>query len=252
MILKTKEETKQRVKKLKGKVSFAIGMNPGATILKGRKGQIINVVDVSGSATPHYNSGAIQYGVEQVMAFALQFDDDGEIPVIPFDTGVHEGLPDITIDNIHGYVDRHIKKLVRGGTKYAPAMEHVVNLLEPSFLKKGLGKIFKNHAPKLSRDFKEVFFWTDGDCWDAKNAEKIIRATERLPIFWQFIGFGDNEKKLKFLRKLDTMDRRFQDNANFFHIRDINASNPMSTYNLILDELPSWIEDMVAKKIILP
>ncbi|WP_042338560.1 VWA domain-containing protein [Desulfosporosinus youngiae] len=54
-----------------------------------------------------------------------------------------------------------------------------------------------------------------------KNREirKLITYAAILPLFWQFIGIG--RENYGILEKLDTIEDRVVDNANFFALDDI-------------------------------
>ncbi|WP_338044733.1 VWA domain-containing protein [Paenibacillus periandrae] len=50
-----------------------------------------------------------------------------------------------------------------------------------------------------------------------------------LPIFWQFVGIANLDFVL--LRKLEEMEGRFVDNANFFHLDDISIISAEYLYD---------------------
>src|SRR6478752_5776845 len=66
-----------------------------------------------------------------------------------------------------------------------------------------------------------VDFQTDGGPINKLAAERHLCKAARLPLFWQFVGFGDpGSKQFDFLRKLDELavpHKRVVDNAGFFH-----------------------------------
>ena len=92
-----------------------------------------------------------------------------------------------------------------GKTSYHLAMDAVID----HYLDSG------STAPAL------VVFQTDGGPINKLAAERYLCKAARLPLFWQFIGFGDaRSKQFDFLRKLDELavpGRRVVDNAGFFH-----------------------------------
>lgn len=73
-----------------------------------------------------------------------------------------------------------------------------------------------------------------------------------LPIFWQFIGFGDD--KFKFLRKLDDLPvprKRAVDNAAFFPAGlDPRTISDDDLYRSLMDEFPSWLTTVRAAGIL--
>lgn len=73
----------------------------------------------------------------------------------------------------------------------------------------------------------------------------------KTPIFIQFVGIGN--ERFRFLEKLDDLDGRYVDNANFFSISDINKIQDHELYSLLLKEYPQWLQypevkDMISKQ----
>ena len=66
-----------------------------------------------------------------------------------------------------------------------------------------------------------VVFQTDGGPTSKLAAERYLCKAAKLPLFWQFVGFGDTRStQFDFLRKLDELAvpaKRVVDNAGFFH-----------------------------------
>lgn len=86
-----------------------------------------------------------------------------------------------------------------------------------------------------------VIFITDGDNSDRSKAEYMITKISNHPIFFQFIGVGNSS--FSFLEKLDEMDGRYIDNANFFSVFDINSMSDDDLYDKLFAEFPSWLRD---------
>ncbi|KJS86179.1 VWA domain-containing protein [Desulfosporosinus sp. BICA1-9] len=57
-----------------------------------------------------------------------------------------------------------------------------------------------------------------------------------LTLFWQFVGIG--RENYGILEKLDTMESRVVDNANFFAIDDIDRISDEQLYERLLNEFP--------------
>jgi hypothetical protein len=47
------------------------------------------------------------------------------------------------------------------------------------------------------------------------------------------------------------MDGRYIDNANFFHIKDIETISDNELYDLLLNEFPDWLKEAKEKNVIL-
>ncbi|MGC5245003.1 VWA domain-containing protein [Streptomyces albogriseolus] len=97
-----------------------------------------------------------------------------------------------------------------------------------------------SHCPAL------VIFQTDGGPTSRPAAERYLCKAARLPLFWQFIGFGDpDDNEFTFLRKLDTLAvpaRRIVDNAGFFHAGRAPQTIPdHHLFDQLLQEFPDWL-----------
>ena len=195
------------------------------------------VLDFSCSMRNLYNNGTVQSVIEKALPIAMEFDDDGEMEVWIFDNSFHR-LPNITLDNVYGYVNKEIiGKYSMGGTNYSPVIKDVLN----QYIKKTSKGFFKKAAAKLP---EYVLFITDGDNFDKSNTDSIIKEASKYPIFWQFIGVGNDG--FNYLRKLDDMTGRYVDNADFFAVNKIDNI----TYDKLFDEFPEWLVNDKVKKMI--
>jgi hypothetical protein len=86
--------------------------------LDGVRFQVALFVDYSGSMSYHYRDGSVQKIVERALAFALNVDADGSIPVYGFDDTFF-GPFDVTVENYQGVVERELmmKKKRFGGSE---------------------------------------------------------------------------------------------------------------------------------------
>lgn len=171
--------------------------------------QVKLAIDVSGSMTGRYRNGEVQTLLEQFAAVAFLFDDNGALQVYPFDEGVYRhgqrhpyrrgsiDLPEMTLENYKGYVDRHIADLVQDGTHYAPAIRAVVDEMGAG----GVGF---------------CGFYTDGKNFDEDDAERAIRDASRIPLFFQFGAMGSSLRDFPFLSELDNLSGRKLDNAGVY------------------------------------
>jgi hypothetical protein len=100
-----------------------------------------------------------------------------------------------------------------------------------------------------------VIFQTDGGPVNKLAAEKYLCKAARLPLFWQFIGFGDpHSKQFDYLRRLDELAvpvKRVIDNAGFFHA----GENPTEVsdadlYDRLVGEFPKWLAAARAQGIV--
>ena len=88
-----------------------------------------------------------------------------------------------------------------------------------------------------------VVFQTDGAPTSKRETTEVLCAAARLPIFWQFIGFGDDD--FAYLRKLDELPvpaKRMVDNAGFFPAGKDPRSIPDATlFDELMAEFPQWL-----------
>lgn len=193
------------------------------------------VMDYSGSMDTLYRNGTVQSVLERLLPLALKFDDNGELETWIFESRFKR-LKDININNYYDYIKNEdiLKKYDMGGTNYAPVMRDVLNKYtkeDPS-----------DTVPTL------VLFLTDGDNFDKKQTEEVIKKASKHPIFWQFVGLGNS--RYSFLESLDEMEGRYIDNANFFAVNNINKISDDELYSKLLNEYPSWIKEAREKNIL--
>jgi hypothetical protein len=189
-------------------------------------------MDFSGSMNRMYKDGTVQAVLERLFPIALQFDDNGEMEFWIFEDGFHR-LDNITMDNYYGYINRILSKYTMGCTSYAPVLKDVYK------------KYMIEEPAKLPN---YIIFITDGDNSDRDETTKVINRLSRYPIFIQFVGIG--KESFSYLKKLDEMDGRYVDNANFFEIKDINNEEDDALYNKLLEEYPRWLEYPQVKEMI--
>jgi hypothetical protein len=192
--------------------------------LGGERAAVYLVIDHSRSMSPYFKDGSVQALAERVLALAAHFDDDGTVPVIFFDTAARPAV-DISVYDYAGSIDR-IKAAAgtMGSTNYAAAMRAVIDQ------HKGPGPAF-------------VVFQTDGAPNSKRETTEVLCDAARLPIFWQFIGFGDDE--FAYLRRLDELpvpSKRLVDNAGFFPAGPQPRSIPDGDlYDSLMAEFPQWL-----------
>ncbi|UKY55298.1 VWA domain-containing protein [Streptomyces inhibens] len=190
------------------------------------------VLDRSGSMRNYYKDGTVQNLAEQALGLSANFDDDATVPVIFFSTDI-DGTADLDLTNYEGRIEElHAGLGHMGRTNYHWAINAVVEHYKNS----------DTDAPAF------VIFQTDGAPTSKPAAEKALCEAAELPIFWQFIGFGDPEAKgFDFLRKLDDLavpEKRAVDNAGFFHAgRDPRSLTHDELYQQLMVEFPEWLAE---------
>ncbi|WP_351225558.1 VWA domain-containing protein [Streptomyces sp. NPDC002133] len=207
--------------------------------LRGQRVAVYLVVDYSGSMKPYYKDGSVQALADRVLGLSANLDDDGSVPVVFFSTDI-DAETEIALADHEGRIDRIVAGLGHmGKTSYHLAMDAVID----HYLDSG------STAPAL------VVFQTDGGPINKLAAERYLCKAARLPIFWQFIGFGDpGSRQFEFLRKLDELAvpaKRPVDNAGFFHAgQDPRRVPDTELYDRLVSEFPSWLATARAQGIV--
>ncbi|MGK5627793.1 vWA domain-containing protein [Streptomyces sp. URMC 123] len=201
--------------------------------LAGRRAAVYLVLDRSGSMRRYYKDGTVQHLAEQALALSANLDDDGVVPVVFFSTDV-DGTADLSLDAYAGRVEElHSGLGHMGRTNYHWAIEAVVD----------------HYKRSGATDPAFVIFQTDGAPTSRPAAERALCEAAGLPIFWQFVGFGDPEGKgFDFLRRLDDLavpERRPVDNTGFFHAGPDPLLLPdAELYRELMVEFPEWLEEV--------
>lgn len=192
------------------------------------------ILDISGSMRSLYKNGTVQKVVERILAVASQFDDDGALDVWVYDNEFSR-LKSVTESDFINYVDDYIlnNNLIHkfGRNDEPQVMEDVIN---------------KYTVEQPAKEPTFIVFINDGGC--KRTIKKPIVESSNKPIFWQFVGIGDSNFDV--LEKLDTMEGRVIDNANFFHIKDIEIISDEELYNNLLNEFPEWLAEAKTKGIL--
>lgn len=198
--------------------------------LGGLRAAVYLVVDYSGSMRPYYRDGSVQALADRVLGLSAHLDDDGTVPVVFFSTDV-DAVTDIALADHQGKVERIAAGLGHmGKTSYHLAMDAVID----------------HYVDSGATEPALVVFQTDGGPINKLAAERYLCKAARLPLFWQFIGFGDpGSKQFDFLRKLDELPvpgRRVVDNAGFFHAGEEPRKVPDGElYDRLVGEFPKWL-----------
>lgn len=217
--------------------------NAGASLRKHGLGEeraaVYLVLDYSGSMREYYKDGSVQSFADRVLGLSANLDDDGRVPVVFFSTDV-DAVTDITLENHGGRVAEIVAGLGHmGKTSYHLAMDAVID----HYLDSG------STAPAL------VVFQTDGGPISKLAAERYLCKAARLPLFWQFVGFGNKRStQFDFLHKLDELAvprHRVVDNAGFFHAGlDPRQVPDDELYDRLVAEFPAWLRAARAQGIV--
>ena len=190
------------------------------------------VLDISGSMVPRFKNGTVQSIVNKTLPLAVQFDDDGELDFWFYGTTARK-MNSVNLKNYTMAVPEDWKHLMLdlGGRNNEPIVMRMV-----------VDEYKDTKIPAY------VLFITDGGVNQKREIQNIITEASHLPIFWQFVGVGG--KNYGILEKLDTMSGRYVDNAGFFALDDFKKVSNEELYARLLEEFPSWLEEIKRKGMI--
>lgn len=229
------------------------------------KAEVVVLTDVSGSTQELFSSGSMQEAIQRVLPIAIQFDDNGEVPVYAFNQGANYTRlqEDLTAKNFTSYVKKqiisgHIPKW--GGTDYSA-------VLAASLMDLGFQRVRPTTQAVKGFSFKRFFgmekeqpvskdpYWTrtsgtnlpalvymftDGQPGDKDETRKVLRecVDSCMPVYFNFIGVGmDN---FEFLQ--DIADEF--PNVGFAAIQDIaRVAGGDDIYDYLLPkEMLEWLK----------
>ncbi|MEU9208492.1 VWA domain-containing protein [Streptomyces sp. NPDC048415] len=204
--------------------------------LTGQRAAVYLVVDRSYSMKDYFANGSVQHLADQVLGLSANLDDDSTVPLVMFDSRPYP-VVEISLDRYEGVVAEqhrmHGGEPTMGGTLYTTAMTTVIEHYRDSF----------------ATDPALVIFQTDGDPQDQDAARLQLATASKLPIFWNFLGFG--RSKVAFLNQLDKMGGRLVDNASYFHAgADPKGLADATVYDGITKEFGAWLAAARAKNLL--
>ncbi|MEG5037154.1 TerD family protein [Microcoleus sp. AT3-D2] len=215
--------------------------------IEGILARVALVLDISGSMSHQYSSGAVQAFLERIVPVASRLDDDATLDVWFFGS-TFKRTRSVTETNVDGYI-----------TKEAGAMKRALLVFKMPSLMLELGGgnneslviqdvIKKYTQEKASKLPTFIVFLSDGGVTNEPELKKSIVEGAKYPIFWQFVGLAGFNYGI--LERLDSMGGRLVDNANFFHLDDLGKITDEQLYERLLNEFPAWIKQARLKGIL--
>ena len=188
----------------------------------GIRAQVVLVVDHSGSMYQDYANGSVQSLAEKFLAFGLQVDEDGIIPLIKFDSYIFQPI-ELDIVNYKSIIkDSVFQPNKMGSTNLAQALESVREI--------------------VSNSTDPVFcaVLTDGEPDDKEHTTEIIKDLSRYPVFLKFITV----RPVRYLQQLDDMSdsERLLDNVDTKSFTDASRITDEEFADAMADEWNSWVE----------
>lgn len=188
--------------------------------LTGIRAEAVLILDHSGSMQRGYQSGMVQTLVDRALAFALQIDGDGQIPVIPFDSRL---WPTVTVHlgNYQDVVNRSIfRPREMGGTYLATALREVLTMTKDAT------------APIY------LMIVTDDDPTDRGEVVRLLNELRRYPVFVKVLTlvpapFWDTMDDLNTPGLIDNLDAK--------RVTDPATMADLAFAEVMVDEWSTWI-----------
>lgn len=200
------------------------------------KAQVVVALDLSYSMNMILKNGVLEDTFNRILPLAMQFDDDGQIDVFPFNDQAYNNKTPFNFDNKKTYLkDQILFKHYLGEAFYTPVIQNIIQKY--------------SNAGKSSLPVYVIFI-TDGDCKDEQQAENILKQSTSLGIFWQFVGISEKLSRFGFLNRLDNLSGTNIDNVSFLHIADIERTTDSELYKGLLKEFPQWVQQAKQKGIL--
>lgn len=192
-------------------------------------------LDVSGSMKDEWYDGTVQNAVDQLLGLSLQFDDDGDIDSVLFDSNVHKAKS-ATKDSYGTYAQEILKehRNIWGATNFAGPIK---TLTESMFGGGGLGGLFSK-AP-TSAVPSLIFLITDGENNDKEQAERALQEAQKHPIYFQLVGVGARNQHL--FKWLVNMADKYPNVGHVF-IPDLKMSDEKLYEAVLTEELITWVK----------
>lgn len=200
---------------------------PGKIDMTKHIARVAVVEDYTGSMAGMYRDGTVQEVTNRLFPIALKFDDNGEMESWIFANNYRKLAP-VTIDNYEGYVKNVIMRsgMSMGSTYYAPVLRDVA-------------KFYKNSTSNIPAF---VIFITDGDNFDERETNAIIRELSNYNMFVQFVGIG-NQSDFDYLKELDNLSGRKCDNTGFLLARELVKMDDEQLYTELLRQYNDWLNN---------
>jgi stress response protein SCP2 len=214
------------------------------------KADVLLVIDASGSMDWLYQNGVVQDTTERMVPVALRLDDDGKLDTWYYASSCAQMEP-LDERSMIGFVARTLPRpnAPVKGTKDAGMFNRPKSIGYGNNEPVVMEAILKQNSGPRARPLL-VLFLTDGgiDPRTSETIKQILRRCSDLPLFWQFIGIGNQNYGV--LRELDTIDGRVVDNAGFFSVDDIAKIGDDELYDRMLSEFPEWLKAAAAAGIV--
>lgn len=191
--------------------------------LTGTKARVGLAFDFDYTGAHMFKDGLVQEVINRIMPLAIGIDDNKTLDLWVFADDVTR-LNSATEDNYKDIARYIVRSAHKGITRYEPLIRDIDHFyIEEQ----------PENLPSL------VIVLTTGDTSDKKRTENELMRVSQHPIFFVFIGIGDND--FTFLQKLDCMTGRVVDNASFTSVDDLSSITDAELFSKVLSEYPDWL-----------
>lgn len=188
--------------------------------LDGIRAEAVMILDHSGSMSYGYQNGMVQTLVDRALAFALQIDGDGSIPVVPFDSRLWPTV-DVNLGNFADVVNRKVfRPSEMGGTLLAPALRLVLEMA------------------KAAESPLYVVIVTDDDPHDRAEVVRLLKDLKRYAVFVKVLTLVP----APFWDSMDDLDvPGLVDNLDAKRVQNPAAMTDLAFADVMVDEWQSWV-----------
>lgn len=189
--------------------------------LDGIRAEAVMVLDHSASLRRGYDSGMIQIVVDRALAFALQIDGDGMIPVIPFDSKLWP-IVGVRLDNYRDVVNRQIFRRNEMGATY-------------------LGSALKVVLQQAKQATSPIFLIivTDDDPSDPDAVISVLNELAQYAVFVKVLTLVD----APFWDRMDNLTAAGRvDNLNAQQVHDPAGMTDLAFTDVMVEEWGTWVE----------
>lgn len=179
-------------------------------------------LDISGSMDNLYKNGTVQQVVEKLLAVALSISSNDQLDIWTFNDSARR-LNSVSKANFQNYVSSN-GITSSGGTNVSTVL---VDIDKKYFQESTSCNVF-------------AIILTDGDIGELQT---FITNSHIKPVFWQFVGLGNDFAKLNTLNNANK-------NVSFFSLNDISIISDNDLYNKLLAEFPNWYKESETKGLI--
>ncbi|MFE5290109.1 VWA domain-containing protein [Nocardia sp. NPDC056611] len=197
--------------------------------LDGIRAEAVSILDHSFSMRGGYRSGMVQTLMDRALAFALQIDGDGKIPVLPFDSILWPTV-EVTLSNYTDIVNQQIYRPNHmGGTYLAPALRAVLDMAQTA------------NSPLY------VVIVTDDDPSDLAEVVALLKKLKRYPVFIKVLTlvpapFWDEMDDINIPGLIDNLDAK--------RVVDPAGMSDLDFADVMVDEWRTWIAAATAAGIL--